>query len=76
MQRREFLQSGLLLGTVGLLPGVELTTSGLFGDAVYTNLRLPHPSNVEEMKRFMEYISKDTNVGRLKYIIPLTPMDE
>ena len=76
MQRREFLQSGLLLGTVGLLPGVELTTSGLFGDTVQsTNLRLPHPSNVEEMKRFMEYI-KDNNVGRLKYIIPLTPMDE
>ena len=28
MQRREFLQSGLLLGTAGLLPGVELAANG------------------------------------------------
>jgi len=76
MQRREFLQSCLLLGTAGQLPGVGLTTSGLFDDPVQsTNLRLPHPSNVEEMKRFMEYI-KDTNAGRRKYITPLTPIDE
>ena len=76
MQRREFLQSCLLLGTAGLLPGVGLVASGLFANTVQsTNLRLPHPSNVEEMKRFMEYI-KDTNAGRLKYITPLTPIDE
>ena len=34
MQRRDFLQSGLLLGTAGLLPGVGLSASELFPSAI------------------------------------------